>query len=192
MRTPFEWVRTLKGEVNRTCSTRRPGRKRSPPGSPPPRCIPGTAGRRRPRPAAVRDDIAYPYPLPPPFPFPFPAPLGRVSCTPAARPSWTPSRTPSRILSSTRATASGPEPTSVPSSHAGQQVMPRSCRVTSPVSIPARSASDTSRDTASSSAASQPPALPIVPNTSKGRPSSSRFTVTYILPCPVRTRSVMP
>ena len=41
-------------------------------------------------------------------------------------------------------------------------------------------------------AGSLPPALPIAVNSSKGLLSSSKLTVTYIVPCPVRTRSVIP
>ena len=48
------------------------------------------------------------------------------------------------------------------------------------------------RDIASSWAESQPPALPSVVNSSNGLPSSSKFTVTNIVPWPVRTLSVTP
>ena len=58
--------------------------------------------------------------------------------------------------------------------------------------MPERSASDTRRDTASRLAESQPPALPSAVNTSNGLPVSSNVMVTYMLPCPVRTRSVTP
>ena len=58
--------------------------------------------------------------------------------------------------------------------------------------MPERNASDTRRDTASRLAESHPPALPSVVKTSNGLPTSSKVMVTYMLPCPVRTRSVTP
>ena len=72
------------------------------------------------------------------------------------------------LASEASATASGAERTIVPSSQAGQQVMPASCSIICSLAMPERRAREARRDMASSCAESHPPALPSVENTSNG------------------------
>src|SRR4030042_1083682 len=94
-------------------------------------------------------------------------------------------------FSSTLAIASAQERTARPSSQATDgHRMPRRCLATEARSMPDLKAKEISRQVASSCAEAQPPDLPRLEKTSQ-IPLSSKFTVTYMSPQPVVTRSVV-
>ena len=69
-------------------------------------------------------------------------------------------------------------------------LMPRHCSIISSIGVPRRRCSDSRRHADSVMPCPKLPVLPIQPNSSKGRSSSSNVTVRYRLPNSVRTLSV--